>query len=438
MTAPLPGQPPGLTTAAPGAVDAGLRQAMAAAGVAALPAEPAQDADKVALGEALFFDKLLSGNKDVACATCHAPELGSGDGLSLAIGTGFTGTGVDRQPGPGRSFVARNAPSLFQRAGVDRMFWDGRVQRVGAGFDTPAGESLPAGLDSALAAQAMFPVSSPTEMRGNAGDLATTGESNELAALSETDFQGHWSGLMARILAIPAYREMFARAFPEVPADRLGFQHAANAIASFEVDRFGGLDSPFDRYVGGDDSALSDEQKQGALLFYGRARCSRCHSGPLLSDMNFHNIAAPQLGPGDAFQPPLDLGRFNTTGDPNDRFRFRTAILRNVAQTGPWMHSGAYTTLAAVVRHYRNPRESLRNYDATQLRADLQGVVTVQQQIAAGALDSVDPIVDVPLPLNDQEVDQLVAFLGSLTDPAALQRADQRPASVPSGLPVLP
>jgi cytochrome c peroxidase len=386
------------------------------------------------LGEALFFDKILSGNKDTACATCHQPGLATGDALSVSIGTGATGAGANRQLGPARSFVARNSSPLFNLGGVERMFWDGRVERTGDGFTTPAGFLLPAGLDSALAAQAMFPVSNRTEMRGNSGDITVTGESNELATLQDADLQAHWDGIMARLRGIPAYLTLLRQAYPTVAEADLGFQHAANAIAAFETSRFQALSSPFDRYVGGDDTALSEAAKRGGQLFYGRARCSQCHSGPLLSDLNFHNIAAPQVGSGNPTEAPLDSGRFNVTGNQQDRFRFRTPILRNVAQTGPWMHSGAYTSLGNVVRHYRNPAAALNQYDPTQLRSDLSSLVFTQQQLAAGILNNLDPIVAPPLPLNNGEVADLVAFLESLTDPNA--QSNQAPASVPSGLPV--
>lgn len=141
----------------------------------------------------------------------------------------------------------------------------------------------------------------------------------------------------------------------------LGFEHAANVIAASEESRFQAFNSPFDRYVRGDDTALSDSAKRGATLFYGRARCAQCHRGPLLSDFNFHNIAAPQVGAGHLQQAPLDFGRLNVTGNAADRFLFRTPSLRNVAVTGPWMHDGCYTDLGNVVRHYRNPAASLGN-----------------------------------------------------------------------------
>ena len=423
-------------TPVPSQVDIDLRAAMNNAGVVAAAVPATQDPNKVALGRALMFDKILSGNKDVSCATCHAPGLGTGDALSVSIGTGGVGAGQNRVLGAGRSFIARNAPPLYNLNGVDTMFWDGRVHNNNGTLETPAGNLLPAGLDSALAAQAMFPVTSRDEMRGQSGDVTVDSQANEVAVIGDGDLVGQWTALMNRLRAIPGYVALFQSAYPGVATNNLGFEHAANAIAAFEIDQFGTLNSPFDRYIGGDDTALSDQQKQGALLFYGRARCAACHRGALLSDFQFHNIATPQVGPGVGAAAPLDLGRFEETGQNADRFRFRTPPLRNVALTGPWMHSGPYASLEAVVGHYRNPGASLQNYNANQLRGDLQSLVFTQQQLNANILNNLDPVLQTPIALNNQDVADIVAFLNALTDPTAVQRATDIPANVPSGLPV--
>ncbi len=418
---------------APADLDTPLRAALTAAGVGPLIV-PAADPARVALGQALMFDKLLSGNQDIACATCHHPRQETGDGLSLSIGTGGSGLGPGRALGPGKTFIPRNANALFNLSQVEVMFWDGRVSGTSAaGFRTPAGAELPAGLTSALAAQAMFPVTSRDEMRGQAGDLALDGSVNELALLGEDDFAGIWNALAARLKANSQYVSLFQSAFPEVPPDQIGFQHAANAIAAFESSQLTRAGSPFDRYLAGDNAALSEAQKRGALLFFGTARCSVCHRGGLLSDFNFHDIAAPQVGPGKGEEAPLDFGRGRETGLATDRFRFRTPPLRNVAVTGPWTHSGAYTSLEAVVRHYINPARALQTYDPAQLEARLQGQVHNQESIAAGLLDNLDPVLRQPNPLDDAQVADLVDFLRSLTDPTPLPAA---PPSVPSGLPV--
>src|SRR3989449_10241905 len=146
----------------PPAIDAQLRQDLSRWGVIPIGAMPPQDPALVALGQALMFDKILSGNRDIACATCHAPVQHAGDGLSLAIGTGGTGLGPSRTLGPGRPFVPRNAPSLLNAGlGLPYVFWDGRVFKFepgGAVVSGPDSVPLPPGLPNILAAQAMLPV----------------------------------------------------------------------------------------------------------------------------------------------------------------------------------------------------------------------------------------------------------------------------------------
>jgi len=208
-------------------------------------------------------------------------------------------------------------------------------------------------------------------------------------------------------------------------------------MAAWEIDTWTFANSPFDRYLAGDSDALNKAQKRGVLVFYGKARCYECHSGNLLTDMKYHNIGAPQIGPGVPEVAPLDLGRGGITNKPEDKFKFRTAPLRNVALTGPWMHSGAYTTLEAAVRHHLNPKESLRNYDPSQLDPQYQDMVHNKEIIEAGVSSTVDGVVANPINLSDQEFSDLMEFLQSLTDPKALDHFNRATENVPSGLPLL-
>ena len=348
-----------------------LRARLEDLGVTPLQAPPASPPAQIALGQALFFDKLLSGNRDIACATCHHPLFASGDARSLSLGTGHSGLGPLRETVPGRMFTARNANDLFNR-GVSEwavMFWDGRVLARGDGtFVTPAGDVLPDGVESVLAAQALVPGTAPAEMRGLPGDLDVFGAENELALFDDTDYPAIWAALLARIVAVPGYVDLLGAAYPDVPVDQIGIQHVANAIGAFEADAFYFADSPFERYLRGDDGALSDNARAGANLFFGDAGCWRCHSGPLLSDQRFHNVAAPQIGPGKPEEAPFDDGRARVTGDPAERFAFRTPSLHNVTLTGPWFHNGAYTILRDAVGHMIAPVEL-----AARLRWDGSG-----------------------------------------------------------------
>ena len=423
----------------PPTVDQQLRSALRTAHITPLEPGPVPAPAKVALGRALMFDKELSGNRDISCATCHHPLMHTADGLSVSMGTGCNGLGPTRTLGEGRSLIPRNATDVFNR-GVSlwtTMFWDMRVTGTTAtGFTTPAHDALPPGLDSILAAQAMFPVTSRDEMRGKAGDTDVFGQPNEVALLADSNFTGIWAALRQRLLSIPAYVALFSDAYPDVPTEQLGFQHAANALAAFESDAWTLLDSPWDRYVAGDDSALSQTAKRGALLFFGTAGCAGCHTGNLLTDQQAHDIAVPQVGPGKGTEAPLDFGRGRETGNVVDRYKFRTPPLRNVAITGPWMHDGAYTTLEGAVRHVLGPATALRHYDVTQLAPDMQSTFQGSADTLAAILANLDPLVATPQRLSDDQVNEILTFLEALTDPAAAALGRDVPDSVPSGLPV--
>jgi cytochrome c peroxidase len=250
-------------------LDAQLQAVLEEAGITGLDAGPQPSPEMVKLGEALFFDKELSGNRDISCATCHHPLLHSADGLSLPVGTGGVGLGPSRVLGTDRGFIPRNATDVFNRGAAEwqSMFWDSRV--IGSperGFTSPAGDQLPEALDNVLAAQAMFPVTSRDEMRGQLEETDVMGRSNELASIPDDDFQGIWRALIERLLNNPEYETLFARAYPGVAEEDLGFEHAANAIAAYEIVTFTFLDAPWDRYVAGEHAALSDEAKRGARI----------------------------------------------------------------------------------------------------------------------------------------------------------------------------
>ena len=421
-------------------LDAQLRSTLGGWGTAPILPVAAQNPALVDLGRSLFFDKILSGNRDVACATCHDPFTHVADALSLPIGTGGTGTGLARELGAGRQFVPRNAPSLLnQGLGFFYLFWDGRVNEEGGPgrFKTPTNVPLPSGLSGLLAAQAMLPVLNRAEMRGISGDVDLAGKPNELAAIADASPTAIWSATMQRLLAIQEYQAKFNAAFPGVPTSSLGFQHAANAIAAFEIEAFTRTNSPFDRFLRGEDRAMTAAEKRGGILFFGRARCSSCHFGPLLGGQSFANIGAPQIGPGVGNAAPLDLGRgeeFPTV--PQYKFAFRVQPLRNVELTAPYMHSGAYPSLEAVVRHYNNADSAQRNFDASHLPPAVRATHHGDPATVKAVLDALDFRLREPLRLTETEQADLVAFLKSLTDPSARNLTSIVPARVPSGLTV--
>ncbi len=417
-------------------LDARLAEAIQEQGLEPLAAVPGQGPALVELGQALFFDKILSGNRDIACATCHLPSEGTGDALPVAIGTGGQGVGADRVLGEGRGLIPRNAPEIFNRGDDEwfTMFWDSRVAGYEGAFTTPAGDDLPDGLDNVLAAQAMFPVTSDAEMRGVPGDISADGTPNEVAEFDAAP--DIWDALMTRVLAISEYEELFAAAYPDVPVGELGFEHAANAIAAFEADAFGFVKTPWDQYLAGDLDAMSDDAKEGAVLFYGSAGCAACHTGSLFTDQQTHNIAVPQVGPGKGDSAPDDLGLVLATGNFADSYAFRTPPLRNVELSGPWTHSGAYYTLEAVIRHHLDPAGALTNYDVSQLPEQFQGTALAATERAEELLATLDPRVALVRTLTDEEIANIEAFLLALTDPAARDLSGTVPESVPSGLPI--
>ncbi|HSF85383.1 MAG TPA: cytochrome c peroxidase [Acidimicrobiia bacterium] len=419
-------------------LDDELAAVISSHGLEPIDANAAQPAALVELGEALFWDKELSGNRDIACATCHHTTLGSGDALPVSIGTGGSGLGEQRVLGEGRNLVPRNAPDVWNRGadGFFTMFWDGRVSGTAEhGFTSPAGEQLPAGLPNVLAVQAMFPVTSADEMRGVPGDVDVFGNVNELGEIADDDFSAIWDGLMERVVAIPRYVELFEAAYPDTPTDHLGFEHAAMAIAAFETNAFAADQTPWDRYLAGHRDAMDDAAKRGALLFYGTARCAACHSGDLLTDQQHHNIGAPQVGPGKGEEAPDDHGRARETGSAMDMYAFRTPPLRNVTANGPYFHDGAYMDLEAAVRHHLDVLGSLAAYDVAQLRDDLELEYTDPSRTAV-VVDYLDPRLATPRLLSETEIDDLMAFLEALTDPRLGDVALRIPDAVPSGLPI--
>jgi cytochrome c peroxidase len=410
-------------------------------GVFPILAVPPQNPALVDLGRALFFDKVLSGNRDVSCATCHDPADHGGDGMSLAVGTGGVGAGSARLPGPGRRFVPRNAPSMLnQGLAFPYIFWDGRLTefRFTGPDGVPPGPNLPPGLSTLLASQAMLPVLNRTEMRGEKGDRDRFGNVNELAQFGDSASTEIWSAVMKRLLGLTEYVARFQAAFPGTPVAALGFQHAANAIAAFELEAFTRTNSPFDRFLWRDTRAMSDDAKRGGILFFGEARCAQCHNGPMLGGQQFANIGIPQAGPGVGASAPLDIGAAETIPQASAfyRFAFRVAPLRNVELTAPYMHNGVYPSLEVVVRHYTNADSALRFYDSSQLPPALRGTHHGDAATVSAILSNLDGRVRQPIALTATQQRQIVAFLESLTDPAARDLRHIAPAAVPSGLPV--
>ena len=402
---------------------------------------------KVKLGQLLFFDKILSGNLNTSCATCHHTLTETGDGLSLPVGEGGRGLGIMRDMGEGvdaiHARVPRNAPPIFNLGAHEftKMFYDGRVAvnfDQPSGFDSPAGNDLPNGLDNVLAAQAMFPVTSAEEMAGQ------TGENPQADAAAAGDLPEVWAIIANKLRLIPEYVRLFKQAYPSeiTEASDITYVHVANAIGVFEAKVWRFDNSPFYRFLRGEREAMSDSAKKGMGIFYsrGKANCASCHSGTFQTDQQFHAIAMPQIGPGkgDGIDGHSDFGREQVTGNNEDRFAFRTPTLSNIALTAPYGHDGAYDTLEAMVRHHLNPEKSLYNYDQSQAvlpsrpNLDRLDFMVMNDSSRVEAIANANELDSVRL--TGKQFKHLIDFLNALTDPEALDLRKNTPRKVPSGL----
>ena len=410
--------------------------------------------EKVQLGNLLFYDKILSGNMNTSCATCHHGMAATGDGLSLSIGEGGSGLGVSRDTGfegdAVHERVPRNAPHIFNAGAkaMTVMFHDGRVFADAgqpSGFVSPAGNNLPMGLDNTLAAQAMFPVTSATEMAGQAGENAVA---NQAAAGNLAGPGGVWDLLAARIQDNPEYVELFQAAFSDVnQASDITYVHIANSLAAFEAVIWRADNSPFDQYLRGDKGAMSPNQIAGMNLFYGAAGCGECHSGQLLGPVDeFKSIGMIQMGPGKGDNQAGysdghdDFGRERVTGDPADRFKFRVLSARNVMLTGPWGHAGAYDRLEDLIKHHLDPVTATLNYDRSQAklptRLDLDEIDFMVLDDDARTAQILASSEITPRQLTATQIARLIDFLDAATDRRSVNLRNEVPKTVPSGLPV--
>jgi len=391
------------------------------------------------LGRHLWFDTLTGLNNDNTCAGCHSPTAGFGDTQSIAIGIDSNEVVGPHRTGPRNM---RRAPMVINTAFFPRLMWNSRFAALsGDPFDNSAGFQFPlpegrmlSGQPHLLTAQAFIP---PTER-------------NEVAGF---DFVGNNDAIRAEIInrlnVTPAYRKLFAKSFPAVKAGGpITYGMFARAIAEFEFT-LTFANAPIDRFARGELSALTVAEKQGALLFFGAARCSVCHSvagqsNEMFSDFQEHVLGVPQVAPSltnATFDGPglnEDFGLEQITGNPADRYKFRTSPLRNVAVQPTFMHNGAFTRLDDAIRHHLNVMYSVSNYTpiSQNLPADLSGPMGPMAPVLA----RLDPALSTPIVLTESQFDQLLAFVRyGLLDPRATPDRLRRlvPRTVPSGRPML-
>ncbi len=412
---------------------------------------PPQSEAQARLGQLLFYDKILSGNKNISCGTCHHHTHFGSDGLSLGIGEGGQGVGPDRQPGTAdnriRKRIPRNAPALWNLGAkeIKRLFHDGRLSLPGdspaddydTGFNSPAEERLPQGLSGLLAAQALFPLAARFEMAGDP-------QENSVARAAFDRIDHVWPIITRRIQAIPEYVALFSEAFEHIAtAADIDIVDIANALAAFETVEWQSFDSPFDEYLQGNKNALSATQRRGLNLFYGEAGCDRCHHGSLLSDQQFHALSLPAFGPGRTrlYDPiPRDTGRLGESDRLEDSYRFRTPSLRNVEHTGPYGHNGAYKSLSRMIEHHFNPhglRDQWQRADAV-----IPVIAWLDKQDMIVQLDQREMAryrskLDIePQTRSGEDINALTSFLHSLSGRTVRDTPFGIPDSVPSGIPV--
>jgi cytochrome c peroxidase len=298
-----------------------------------------------------------------------------------------------------------------------------------SGFDFPSPEGFSLSyLPHLLVAQAFVP---PTERVEVAG-FDFPGDNEDIR-----------NEVLARLNSVGEYRKLFAWAFPEISAGApINFDHFAKAIAEFQFTLVF-ADAPIDRFARGQHRALTEGQKRGALLFFGKAGCVECHSvagesNEMFSDFRQHVIGVPQIVPlfgNVVFDGPganEDFGLEQVTEDPNDRYMFRTAPLRNVAVMPAFMHNGAFVRLEDAISHHLDPYTSARNYIPRDLPPDLQGALGPIEAVLA----RLDPVLQTPNQLSEEEFSDLVDFVrNGLLDPRILPKHLKTlvPKRVPSG-----
>jgi cytochrome c peroxidase len=370
------------------------------------------------VGRMLWFDPITGLNNDNTCGGCHSPTNGFGDTQPIAIGINN-----NLIVGPGRTGPRnqRRTPMAINTAFYPTLMWNSRFRSLagdpfnsGGGFQFPDPEGLSLSyLPHLLVAQAFIP---PTE-RVEAAGFEFPGDNNDIRA-----------EVLRRLNATPAYRQLFSEVFPDVrQGGPITFDHFGKAIAEFEFTQVY-ANAPIDRYARGQRNALSENQKRGATLFFGRAGCVGCHavagqSNEMFSDFREHVIGVPQVAPtfGNVeFDGPgqnEDFGLEQVTGSSADRYKFRTSPLRNVALQPAFMHNGAFVRLEDAVRHHLNVSLSALAYTPAGLPPDLQGSMGPIQPVLA----RVDPLLQTPIQLTQQEFNDLVNFVrDGLLDPDAM------------------
>ena len=420
------------------------------------------------LGQLVFFDTALSLHDDTSCASCHAPTNAWGDTQSISIGVQSNGVVGARRTGPRNQ---RHSPAAANSAFYRVLMWDGRIwSESDDPFDNSDGFELAQegppmfltpveGVDTLLVAQAYVPPTNLAEMAGFTGTSGTLGsEFDDFddglgEDVPDPDHGGFYGNpvreaIEDRFNDIPEYLDLFGEVFPDVAGgDPIDYSLIARALAEFELTQVY-ADAPLDQFARGDTTAMTDAEKRGAILFFDDADCVSCHqtsgdSNEMFSDFMAHVVGVPQLTPTfgvgtgdvvfDGADEDQDYGLEDASSNSANRYKFRTAPLRNAALSAAYFHNGAFTDLEDAIRHHLDAYNSARDYDpaAAGVASDLTDLGPIEPVLAL-----LDRRIDNPPDLTDSEITDLVTFvrdglLDSNANPTALCK--YVPTAVPSG-----
>ena len=460
---------------AQGSLDGQLRSVLQTAGFtgnieATLPTKLGRPLNqKLAdVGRLLFFDKVLGLHNDNSCAGCHSPAFGFGDSQPMAIGVDSNNLVGPSRTGPRNQ---RRSPLVANTIFYPALMWTARFSAPtgnpfdpSQGFVFPPPEGVVMGEPTLLAAQGSIPSTELVEMAGFTGITQNPTPLFGARHFIFDDGQGQalpapvggfhnfpiQDAVDARLNAIPEYLRLFGEVFntngAPLPPGGITISMRRKALAEFQTS-LTAANAPLDRFARGSNSAMTLSQKRGALLFFGKAKCVTCHAvrgqaNEMFSDFQLHRIAGPQLAPAFGvgkgnviFDGPTekeDFGAEQTTGAQADRYKFRTAPLRNLKVAPAFFHNGAFKTLETAIAHHLNVEVSLSLY-VPQLNGVPTDLTLGPKEVMVVA--GIDPTLRPPLVLTPPEFIDLVDFVkNGLFDSRVSQFCTKRPTSVPSGM----
>ncbi len=364
------------------------------------------------IGEFFFNNNFLSGDESVSCKTCHLQEHNLTDGNSLPIGVGGEGFGQDRIKSKG-VLVKRNVITLFGRGDNSyiNFFWEGRVELGDDGFIySPFGEYLPKGFNNALAVASAMPLVERDEFVGggtmNSGNILSEKLDDKYYEESLEAFNQMIPRLFKRLSEeeLSEFKSLLSGYNKTMSISNLKIWDIGNALSEFIKTKFPCKQNKWEKYMKGAKDILTNEEKKGAILFYGKGKCAACHSGSFYTNFKHSSIALPQS----RYGPTIfnkDFGRNRVTNLFDDKYLFRVPSLRSVSKTSPYGHNGIFPTIKSIIKHHLNPipylNKSLENSPEMFFK---QGEI----------IKSRSPILGFESITSDGEINNIVTFLKTL------------------------